>query len=168
MQHENCVTFWPLGGTESYIFLDLLKIFGFCEMFWIANDVWVTNGLLTGCEGHTEKYRTVVFVQPELARAVLKDQGPVFLSMARANPVNKPFIIWLERIIIQNQNIWNSWTDIFFSSHASSEWIYFSYNVGPYEAVHMRRSVWAVHMGIYRPGFSKGDWLIPLSHESVI
>ena len=52
-----------------------------------------TNGLLTGCEGHTEKYRTSVFVQPELARAVLKDQGPVFLSMARANPVNKPFII---------------------------------------------------------------------------
>ena len=51
------------------------------------------NGLLTGCEGHTEKYRTAVFVQPELARAVLKDQGPVFLSMARANPVNKPFII---------------------------------------------------------------------------
>ena len=27
-----------------------------------------------------------------LARAVLKDQGPVFLGMARANPVNKPFI----------------------------------------------------------------------------
>ena len=53
----------------------------------------ITNGLLTGCEGHTEKYRTAVFVQPELARAVLKDQGPVFLSMARANPVNKPFII---------------------------------------------------------------------------
>ena len=44
------------------------------------------NGLLTGCEGHTEKYRTAVFVQPELARAVLKDQGPVFLSMARTNP----------------------------------------------------------------------------------
>ena len=40
------------------------------------------NGLLTGCEGHTEKYRTAVFVQPEPARAVLKDQGPVFLSMA--------------------------------------------------------------------------------------
>ena len=55
------------------------------------------NGLLTGCEGHTEKYRTAVFVQPELARAVLKDQGPVFLSMARANPVNKPFILdWRE------------------------------------------------------------------------
>ena len=51
------------------------------------------NGLLTGCEGHTEKYRTAVFIQPEPARAVLKDQGPVFLSMARANPVNKPFII---------------------------------------------------------------------------
>ena len=51
------------------------------------------NGLLTGCEGHTEKYMTVVFVQPELARAVLKHQRPVFLSMARANPVNKPFII---------------------------------------------------------------------------
>ena len=51
------------------------------------------NGLLTGSEGHTEKYRTAVFVQPELARAVLKDQGPVFLSMARASPVNKPFII---------------------------------------------------------------------------
>ena len=51
------------------------------------------NGLLTGCEGHTEKYRTAVSVQPELARAVLKDQGPVFFSMARANPVNKPFII---------------------------------------------------------------------------
>ena len=32
-------------------------------------------------------------MKPELARAVLKDQGPVFLSMARANPVNKPFII---------------------------------------------------------------------------
>ena len=54
---------------------------------------WYNNGLLTGCEGQTEKYRTAVFVQPELARAVLKDQGPVFLSMARANPVNKPFII---------------------------------------------------------------------------
>ena len=51
------------------------------------------NGLLTGWEGHTEKYRTAVFVQPELARAVLKDQGPVFLSMARADPVNKPYII---------------------------------------------------------------------------
>ena len=51
------------------------------------------NGLLTRCEGHTEKYRTAVFVQPELVRAVLKDQGPVFLSMARANPVNKLFII---------------------------------------------------------------------------
>ena len=53
------------------------------------------NGLSTECEGHTEKYRTAVFVQPELARAraVMKDQGPVFLSMARANPVNKPFII---------------------------------------------------------------------------
>ena len=51
------------------------------------------NGLLTGCEGHTEKYRTAVFVHPVLARAVLKDQGPVFLSMAGANPVNKPFII---------------------------------------------------------------------------
>ena len=51
------------------------------------------NGVLTGCEGHTEKYRTAVFVQPELARAVLKDQAPVFLSMALANPVNKPFII---------------------------------------------------------------------------
>ena len=55
--------------------------------------LYCINGLLTGCEGHTEKYRTAVFVQPELARAVLKDQGPVFLSMARANPVNKPFII---------------------------------------------------------------------------
>ena len=52
-----------------------------------------SNGLLTGYEGHTEKYRTAVFVQPELARAVLKDQSPVFLSMARANPVNKTFII---------------------------------------------------------------------------
>ena len=51
------------------------------------------NGLLTGCQGHTEEYRTAVFVQPELAKAVMKDQGPVFLSMARANPVNKPFII---------------------------------------------------------------------------
>ena len=52
------------------------------------------NGLLTRCEGHTtEKYRTAVFIQPEPPRAVLKDQGPVFLSMARANPVNKPFII---------------------------------------------------------------------------
>ena len=50
------------------------------------------NGLLTGCEGHTEKYRTAVFVQPELLRAVLKDEGPVFLSMAQANLVNKPFI----------------------------------------------------------------------------
>ena len=50
-------------------------------------------GLLTRCEGHTEKYRTAVFVQPELVRAVLKDQGPVFLSMARANPVNKLFNI---------------------------------------------------------------------------
>ena len=55
--------------------------------------LFCNNGLLTGCEGHTEKYRTAVFVQPELARAVLKDQGSVFLSMARANPVNKPFII---------------------------------------------------------------------------
>ena len=58
--------------------------------------IWRTfrsNSLLTGCEGHTEKYRTAVFVLPELARAVLKGQGPVFLSMARANPVNKPFII---------------------------------------------------------------------------
>ena len=53
----------------------------------------IINGLLIGCEGHTERYRTAVFVQPELARAVLKDQGPVFLSMARANPVKKPFII---------------------------------------------------------------------------
>ena len=52
-----------------------------------------TNGLLTWCEGHTEKYRTAVFVQPEPAKAVLKDQGTVFLSMARANPVNKAFII---------------------------------------------------------------------------
>ena len=52
-----------------------------------------TNGLLTGCESHTEKYRTTVFVQPELARAVLKDQGPVFLSMARANPVNNIFLL---------------------------------------------------------------------------
>ena len=25
------------------------------------------NGLLTGCEGHTEKYRTAVFVQRQLA-----------------------------------------------------------------------------------------------------
>ena len=49
--------------------------------------------LLTGCESHTEKYRTVVFLQPELARAVLTDQGPVFLSMARVNLVNKPLII---------------------------------------------------------------------------
>ena len=57
--------------------------------------IWRTfrsNSLLTGCEGHTEKYRTAVFLLPELARAVLKDQGPVFLSMARTNPVNKPFI----------------------------------------------------------------------------
>ena len=53
------------------------------------------NGLLTGCEGHTGKYRTAVFVQPELARAVQKDQGTVFPSMARANPVNKPFITCL-------------------------------------------------------------------------
>ena len=35
------------------------------------------------------------------------------------------------------------------------------------------RSVWgspyeAVRMGIYGPGFSKADWLIPLSRESVI
>ena len=59
---------------------------------WSRNSIDI-NGLLTGCEGHTEKYRTAVFVQPELARAVLKDHGPVFLSMARANPVNKPFII---------------------------------------------------------------------------
>ena len=51
------------------------------------------NGLLTGCEGDKEKYRTAVFVQPELARAVLKDQGPVFLSMALANKVDKPFIM---------------------------------------------------------------------------
>ena len=39
------------------------------------------NGLLTRCEGHTEKNKTAVFVQPELA------------SMTRANLVNKPFII---------------------------------------------------------------------------
>ena len=60
---------------------------GLCICF-----LYKPNGLLTGCEGHTEKYRTAVFVQPEPARAVLKDQGPVFLSMARANSVNKPFI----------------------------------------------------------------------------
>ena len=35
-------------------------------------------------------------------------------------------------------------------------------------SVRMRRSVCAVRMGIYGPGFSKGDWLIPLSRESVI
>ena len=61
-------------------------------LVWTSSSV-NNSGLLTGCEGITEKYRTAVFVQPELARAVLKDQGPVFLSMARANPVNKPFII---------------------------------------------------------------------------
>ena len=48
----------------------------------MVNRFFNTNGLLTGCEGHTEKYRTAVFVQPELARHVLKDQVPVFLSMA--------------------------------------------------------------------------------------
>ena len=53
----------------------------------------IINGLLIGCEGHTERHRTAVFVQPELAKAVLKDQGPVFLSIARANPVNTLFII---------------------------------------------------------------------------
>ena len=31
----------------------------------------------------------------------------------------------------------------------------------------MRRSVWAVRLGIYGPGFSKADWMIPLSRESV-
>ena len=56
-----------------------------------------TNGLLTGCEGHTEKYRTAVFVQLELARAVLKDQGPVFLSMARETRlINRLLYDWTE------------------------------------------------------------------------
>ena len=41
----------------------------------------------------TPSNNNAVFVQPEIARAVLKDQGPVFLSTARANPVNKLFII---------------------------------------------------------------------------
>ena len=69
-------------------FSDRQRYYEFIFRCWFRS-----NGLLTGCEGHTEKYGTAVFVQPELARAVLKDQGPVFLSMARANPVNKPFII---------------------------------------------------------------------------
>ena len=64
-----------------------------CFHWLISGQQSVNNGLLTGCKGHTEKYRTAVFVQPELARTMLKDQGPVFLSMARANPVNKSFII---------------------------------------------------------------------------
>ena len=39
MQLENCVTFWSSGGISSAIFGNLLKIFEFCKMFWIANNV---------------------------------------------------------------------------------------------------------------------------------
>ena len=74
----------------SVLFINQVNCFSYGK---ILRPRSCSNGLLTGCEGHTEKYRTAVFVQPELARAVLKDQGPVFLSMARANPVNKPFIV---------------------------------------------------------------------------
>ena len=56
-----------------------------------------TNGLLTRCEGHTEKYRTAVLVQPELARAVLKDQGPVFS-------------VWHEQTMLINRLLYD-WTE---------------------------------------------------------
>ena len=39
LQHENCVRFWSPGGTESSVSRDLLKMFGFCKMFWIAKNV---------------------------------------------------------------------------------------------------------------------------------
>ena len=80
-----CLTIWLSHPEKSVSSNSLLEIFD-------SDHQELIYGLLTGCEGHTEKYRTAIFVQPELARAVLKDQGPVFLSMARANPVNKPFM----------------------------------------------------------------------------
>ena len=38
MQHENCVTYKSPGGPKSNVSGDLLKIVGFCKMFWIANN----------------------------------------------------------------------------------------------------------------------------------
>ena len=60
----------------------LFKIFKILTVssFWLIFD----DDTVRVCSCNTEKYRTAVFVQPELAKAVLKDQGPVFLSMARA------------------------------------------------------------------------------------
>ena len=34
---ENCVTFLLLKGVKRTVSRDLLKIFEFCKMFWIAN-----------------------------------------------------------------------------------------------------------------------------------
>ena len=34
-----CLRFWPPGGTKSSVSRDLLKVFGFCKMFWIAKNI---------------------------------------------------------------------------------------------------------------------------------
>ena len=38
MLHENCVTIWSPEGTKRSVSRDLLKVSGFCKMFWIAKD----------------------------------------------------------------------------------------------------------------------------------
>ena len=37
---ENCVTFLSPKGVERTVSRDLLKIFEFCKMFWIADNAW--------------------------------------------------------------------------------------------------------------------------------
>ena len=43
MQPENCVTCWSPEDIKSNVSRDLLKIFGFCRMFWIANSMCDTE-----------------------------------------------------------------------------------------------------------------------------
>ena len=67
-----------------------------CYLTFILNKLIEVdnNSLSTRCDGHTGlNDRAMVFVQPKLVRAGQEDQGSVFLSVAQANLVNKPFTI---------------------------------------------------------------------------
>ena len=51
---------------------------------------WFINRV---CSCHTEKYRTLVFQHSPRKLGLYEGHGPVLLSMARADPVNKPLLL---------------------------------------------------------------------------